>query len=291
MGKNRQFDYAYNAQISVDEEHQIILGRHVRTACNDARQLGEALEQVEATMGCLSERFSADNGYMSGENLEKLEQAQVDGYVALGREGKKKKSKRIDKSEFVCDKNDDAFLCPGGHRLECCQVSKKGTKLYQADDQACQERENRLRSCRSKSGRPRTVKIDNYERLRQANGTQAARTESAGNLLQMQGHCGIRLWGHEKSWVSRFSPAASGKGQGRVCPDVRCLQLPVNCEGRGGGVGYPFRAGADDGVGCLKRQLAPFLKDFPGTADARHPPCASKDSLVTVLSPGMFAYG
>jgi hypothetical protein len=27
--------------------------------------------------------LSADNGYMSGENLEKLEHAQVDGYAAI----------------------------------------------------------------------------------------------------------------------------------------------------------------------------------------------------------------
>jgi len=168
MGKNGQFDYAYNAQISVDEEHQIIVGQHVSTACNDTRQLGEALEQAEATMGRLPEKLSADNGYMSGENLEKLEQAQVDGYVALGREGKKKKSKTIDKSEFVYDEHNDTFLCPGGHRLECCQVSKNGTKLYQADAQACKQCENRPRCCRSKSGRPRSIRIDNYEHLRQA---------------------------------------------------------------------------------------------------------------------------
>lgn len=52
--------------------------------------------------------------------------------------------------------------------MECCQVSKDGTKLYQAEAQACRQCETQPRCCRSKSGRPRTVKIDNYEHLRQA---------------------------------------------------------------------------------------------------------------------------
>ncbi len=166
MGKNGQFDYAYNAQISVDEEHQIIVGQHVSTACNDAQQLGPALENIEATMGCLPEKLSADNGYMSGENLEKLEQAQVDGYIAPGREGKKKDSERIDKSEFVYDEQNDTFICPEGHRLECCQVNKNGTKVYRAEARACEACENRTRCCRSKSGGPRTIKTDTYEDLR-----------------------------------------------------------------------------------------------------------------------------
>lgn len=166
MGKNGQFDYAYNAQVSVDDKHQIIVGQHVSTACNDTHQLGEALEQVEATMGCLPQKLSADNGYMSGKNLEKLEQAQVDGYIAPGREGKKKSSERIDKSEFVYDEQSDTFICPAGHRLECCQVNKDGTKLYRAEPQACEACERRSRCCRSKSGSPRTIKTDTYEELR-----------------------------------------------------------------------------------------------------------------------------
>lgn len=166
MGKNGQFDYAYNAQICVDEDHQIIVGQHVSTACNDSGELGQALDQVKTTMGRVPEKLSADNGYMSGENLEKLEQAQVDGYIAPGREGKKKSSKWIDKAEFVYDEQSDSFICPGGHRLECCRVGKDGRRLYQAEVQACQQCEHRPRCCRSKRGAPRTIRTDGYEDLR-----------------------------------------------------------------------------------------------------------------------------
>jgi len=166
MGKNGHFDYAYNGQISVDEEHQVIAGQHVSTACNDAHELGEALEQIEATMGQLPEKLSADNGYMSGENLQKLEQAQVDGYVAVGREGKTKSPKWGDKSHFIYDEENDHFLCPGGHRLACCRVNDDGTKLYQAEAKACEQCEDRSRCCRSKLGAPRTIKTDRYEPLR-----------------------------------------------------------------------------------------------------------------------------
>jgi len=39
MGKKGNFDYQYNPQISVDEDHQIIVGQHVSQNANDKQEI------------------------------------------------------------------------------------------------------------------------------------------------------------------------------------------------------------------------------------------------------------
>ena len=69
MGKKGAFDYAYNAQIGVDGDAQIIVGQHVSQAANDQREVGRSLDELEASSGRLPDKMSLDNGYYSGENL------------------------------------------------------------------------------------------------------------------------------------------------------------------------------------------------------------------------------
>jgi transposase len=65
MGKNGNFDYAYNAQISVDADSQIIVGLHISQNANDKQELEPALKAVQDATGRLPDQLSADNGYFS----------------------------------------------------------------------------------------------------------------------------------------------------------------------------------------------------------------------------------
>ncbi len=69
MGKHGDFDYQYNAQISVDSDTQVIVGQHVSQNANDKQELEPALQQMQTTTGQLPKQLSADNGYQSGSNL------------------------------------------------------------------------------------------------------------------------------------------------------------------------------------------------------------------------------
>ena len=173
MGKNGHYDYAYNGQISVDEKTQIIVGEHLSQNANDKEEVGPALEQIKETMGELPAKMSLDNGYMSGGNLEGLDEAQVDAYVATGREGKKDlrpledSSREIKKSDFEYDNDRDCFTCPGGHTLELKREGKDGRRGYQAERQACEKCAYRERCCKSEKGQARTINTDDKEPLRQ----------------------------------------------------------------------------------------------------------------------------
>ena len=60
MGKKGAFDYAYNAQIGVDGDAQIIVGQHVSQAANDQREVGRSLDELEASSGRLPDKMSLE---------------------------------------------------------------------------------------------------------------------------------------------------------------------------------------------------------------------------------------
>jgi transposase len=173
MGKKGQYEYAYNAQISVDEKSQVIVGQHLSQNANDKMEVEPALEQIQETMGELPEKMTSDNGYLSGPNLEKLSEAGVDAYIATGREDKKdvrpldECNREIKKADFEYDSERDCFTCPGGQTLELKHKGEDGKRVYQAQREDCQECMYRERCCKSQKGEPRTINTDDKEPLRQ----------------------------------------------------------------------------------------------------------------------------
>jgi transposase len=64
------FVQAYNGQIAVDDEAQIIVATHVTQQTNDKQQLVPMAEAIVANVGQLAATTSADAGYFSVANVE-----------------------------------------------------------------------------------------------------------------------------------------------------------------------------------------------------------------------------
>ena len=79
------FVQAYNAQIAVDSQAQIIVAQDVTQSPVDSGQLVPMTDAVETNLGRKPAQASADAGYCSEANLEALENRSIDGYVATGR--------------------------------------------------------------------------------------------------------------------------------------------------------------------------------------------------------------
>jgi transposase len=79
------FVQAYNGQIAVDAEAQVIVAQDVTQCAADKGQLIPMVDAVEANLGRKPEQASADSGYCSEANLEGMEQRDIDAYVATGR--------------------------------------------------------------------------------------------------------------------------------------------------------------------------------------------------------------
>ena len=172
MGKSGDFDYRYNAQISVDSEHQFIVGQHVSQASNDYAEVETALAQIEENTGGLPTTASLDNGYYSGANLETLEAHGVEAYVAIDRdegvavEGLEQSGRQLVKADFEYDEEHDRFICPGEQILVLKRCNKDGRRFYQGDAEVCGECPYRARCCHSKKDEARTITTDGHEASR-----------------------------------------------------------------------------------------------------------------------------
>ncbi len=172
MGKKGDFDYRYNGQISVDSDHQIIVGQHLSQNANDKQEVKEGLESIEKSAGQLPEKMSLDNGYQSGSNLDALAQAGVEAYVAVDR-GEKSHNEPLDettrplcKADFIYDEQADCFHCPGGQRLPLKSQGKNGVQRYQGEAEVCGRCPYYDRCCKSRQGEGRTITTDSHEGLR-----------------------------------------------------------------------------------------------------------------------------
>lgn len=79
------FVQAYNGQIAVDAQAQVIVAQDVTQSPVDYGQLLGMADAVEANLGRKPEQASADSGYCSEANLAGLEERKIDAYVATGR--------------------------------------------------------------------------------------------------------------------------------------------------------------------------------------------------------------
>lgn len=184
MGKNGRFDYSYNPQISVDADNQIIVGQHVSQNSNDAKELKPALKAIEEATDSLPDKLSADNGYMSADNLQATQDCGIDTYIATDKEEKKNKpsladsTRKLVKSDFEYNEEDNCFDCPGGQPLTMTRGMNKGLKSYQGDIKICNECPYKSRCCQSKYGDARTIRVDEQESLRQQMNSKMEKDES-----------------------------------------------------------------------------------------------------------------
>ena len=82
------FQQCYNAQLVVDADSQLIVTAAVSAQASDQGQLPRLLDAVHAHYGHTPHRLLADAGYRNERDLQELEARGIDGYVALGREGR-----------------------------------------------------------------------------------------------------------------------------------------------------------------------------------------------------------
>ncbi len=92
------FQQCYNAQAVVEGENQLVVGAEVTDNASDQGQLVPMVDAVAQAYGETPAQVLADTGYCNERDLEELEERDIDGYVALAREGKA--APTVDKEEY-----------------------------------------------------------------------------------------------------------------------------------------------------------------------------------------------
>jgi hypothetical protein len=131
----------YNAQAAVDTESKLIVAAKVTDQPNDQGQFTELQQKAEEPLNPDPGRaYTADAGYHNGEDLQHLEQNNIDALIAdpapQNRSIKPKptsaetiltEKRKIERSDFVYNKQGDYYQCPGSDQL--IKVKDKGKSV------------------------------------------------------------------------------------------------------------------------------------------------------------------
>jgi transposase len=80
------FQQCYNAQAAVDAESQVIVACGLTQSATDRHQLAPMVKQIEDLNRRNPKELSADSDYCTEDNLGELEQRNIRGYVATGKQ-------------------------------------------------------------------------------------------------------------------------------------------------------------------------------------------------------------
>jgi transposase len=84
MFKDGTYVQAYNAQIAVDESHQIIVGAALSNQGPDVEYFEPVLRRVVDNCGAAPSKVTADSGYFSAENVRAAEAMGCEPFIAAG---------------------------------------------------------------------------------------------------------------------------------------------------------------------------------------------------------------
>jgi transposase len=140
---------AYNAQVSIDTQTQIIASNDVVQDRNDAHQFKKQHKNVEKNLGRDPDReYTTDSGYHGLEQLEYVEENQIKAIIADKSPKSRSQSKpvnqkeiknknKFDRSEFIYNKGEDYYQCPAGKKLvynEMIKVHGRSSRRYKCFD-------------------------------------------------------------------------------------------------------------------------------------------------------------
>ena len=137
---------SYNAQISADAAHGLIVGVEVTQAASDWDELLPAVERIEQRMGRKPQQIVADAGYTSRAVIEEMAERKTDFLGSMPREDVstgKTAPHRLPPRAFVYQPEANRYTCPGGKLLRPQgRHSKKKpgvvAYLYEAKAEDCQ---------------------------------------------------------------------------------------------------------------------------------------------------------
>jgi len=89
------FVQAYNAQIAVEPEFQLIVGQLVTQEVNNKQQMKPLVEVIREQSGQKPAEVVSDSGYCSDANLYYLEKKKIEGFVAVDRESYRDRAKSL----------------------------------------------------------------------------------------------------------------------------------------------------------------------------------------------------
>lgn len=136
MRTPRGHQVAYNAQIAVDAQHDLIVAFDLTNEGNDLQQLHPMARQGKAAVGADQVTVIADTGYANGAHGKQCEQDGITAIVPHAERVNPKGQQYFSRDQFSYDRESDSWACPAGETLKLFKNSRtKQKKEYRT--QAC----------------------------------------------------------------------------------------------------------------------------------------------------------
>ncbi len=155
----------YNAQLTVDEQHGLIVNSDVVNKNNDLNQFARQIDTANEVLGEKCATAVADSGYATTDELKKIADQGIQVIVPSQRQVANRKFGEFTKEQFHYDAEKDCYVCPLGEELRYYgQVER--ARLYRTTARACLSCPNFGRCTKSKRGRQISRLKNEVERLR-----------------------------------------------------------------------------------------------------------------------------
>jgi transposase len=128
----------YNVQMAVETQHHLIITHEVTNVGSDRHQLKRMSEAARDALGTRDLTALADRGYYGGEEIKACHDAAIVPLVPKVLTSNSKAEGRYDKSDFVYDRERDAFRCPAGeYAIRRFTSVEKGMAIHKYWASAC----------------------------------------------------------------------------------------------------------------------------------------------------------
>jgi transposase len=155
---------SYNAQITTDAAHGLIVGVAVTQEANDSAQLLPAVDRVEQQLKKKPQQLVADGGYTTRDNIEKLAGREIDFRGSMRWENVPSGASlpnRLPPSAFLYQPERNRYVCPEGKVLHPQGRRQKRPGLiyyrYEAEAGDCQICPRKPECCPENAKRGRSV--------------------------------------------------------------------------------------------------------------------------------------
>jgi transposase len=128
---------AYNAQIAVDGEHNLIAAFDLTNEGNDQRLLYPMAQQGKEALAAGTLTVIADTGYSNGEQGERCEAAQITAIVPRPQTVNKEGEQYFSRDCFAYDAESDSYCCPSSQTLRLGRTSHTKEKKEYWNAKAC----------------------------------------------------------------------------------------------------------------------------------------------------------
>lgn len=136
---NHGHQVAYNAQITVNSAHHLIVAFDLTNEGNDYRLLHPMAEQGKQVLDVESLTVVADTGYSNGEHGERCEQTRITAIVPRAQTVNPEGKQYFARDRFSYDAQNDSYQCPAGATLSVGKVSYTEAKKEYWNGKACKQ--------------------------------------------------------------------------------------------------------------------------------------------------------